>query len=465
MDGTQATAHVHGIFLGLTESIIAAAASRIGKTVLHLDKNDYYGGFWASFNLEALQGHAQRVIPSYDDPIFTSEALKIYPNCCHINNIDLKWPVTQEVTSDEATPSAKETLLKASRHFNIDLWPTLLYSNGAMVKLLISSNICRYVEFRALDRVATLLDGAIKTVPCSRSDVFVSSEVNVVEKRIMMKLIETCMELKEGQEEYEAHSGETFQQFLQAKRAPAKVQHYLVNALSMATAETPFSVGLKSLKKFVESLGRYGNSPFLFPMYGCGEIPQCFCRLCAVFGGIYCLQRGLKSVQEKRDGKITVQLETGEDISVENIVFGPQTMRASGEREPEAQLARGILIVDQPLKDTNEKPKGGGVELLRLTSGNTEAYLIQLSHYSGCCPKDVFLYQLITTTNAGVSPREALQPFIEQILPESDEKPKILFELFFTIPILHNQFQVSGREGEWLGWECNYGIIRIFAVN
>lgn len=41
--------------LGLTESIIAAAASRVGKSVLHIDSNDYYGGYWASFNLEAIQ--------------------------------------------------------------------------------------------------------------------------------------------------------------------------------------------------------------------------------------------------------------------------------------------------------------------------------------------------------------------------------------------------------------------------
>ena len=29
---------------------------------------------------------------------------------------------------------------------------------------------------------------------------------------------------------------------------------------------------------FLRCLGRYGNTPFLFPLYGLGEIPQCFCR-------------------------------------------------------------------------------------------------------------------------------------------------------------------------------------------
>lgn len=39
---------------GLTESIVAAACARIGKSVLHLDERSYYGGQWASFTFEGL---------------------------------------------------------------------------------------------------------------------------------------------------------------------------------------------------------------------------------------------------------------------------------------------------------------------------------------------------------------------------------------------------------------------------
>lgn len=418
-----------------------------------MDRNDYYGGYFASFNLEALQGYAKKEISTDTNSVYESEALKLFLRSSHIENVDLKW--LEE--GDDSSPSiAAAGLLKNNRNFNIDLSPTLLYSLGGMVKLLISSNICRYVEFRSVDRVATLLKGEIKTVPCSRSDVFVTNEVNVVEKRIMMKLIETCMEFKEGEEDFESLKGKTFQEFLVAKKAPAKVQHYLIHALSMSTEETSFEKGVESLKKFVESLGRYGNSPFLFPMYGCGEIPQCFCRLCAVFGGIYCLQRGIKSIRES-DEKVTLKLETDEEISVSNVIFGPKTMQSSVEEDIETHLARAIIISDQPLKDTNEKPKGGGVEFLRLTSESDkrhEAYLIQLSHYSGCCPKDVYLYHFISTTGKDVKPRDALQPFIDQIFSkggkeEEKEKEykekdeKILFELFFTIPILKSHFKIT----------------------
>lgn len=37
------------------ESIVSAAASRVGKTVLHIDNQPTYGGDWASFNLENIQ--------------------------------------------------------------------------------------------------------------------------------------------------------------------------------------------------------------------------------------------------------------------------------------------------------------------------------------------------------------------------------------------------------------------------
>jgi len=40
---------------GLVESMVAAAAARLGHTVLHLDTASYYGGQWASFTWDGLQ--------------------------------------------------------------------------------------------------------------------------------------------------------------------------------------------------------------------------------------------------------------------------------------------------------------------------------------------------------------------------------------------------------------------------
>ena len=44
---------------GLTQSILAAAASWAGKKVLHIDKNTFYGSHWAALSLNEIDVWAQ----------------------------------------------------------------------------------------------------------------------------------------------------------------------------------------------------------------------------------------------------------------------------------------------------------------------------------------------------------------------------------------------------------------------
>lgn len=46
---------------GFTQTIVAAALAREGKTVLHLDENDYYGGESGAFGLKDLLTWADKV--------------------------------------------------------------------------------------------------------------------------------------------------------------------------------------------------------------------------------------------------------------------------------------------------------------------------------------------------------------------------------------------------------------------
>lgn len=97
---------------GFQESVIAAAASRVGKIVMHIDENEFYGGFWSSFNLENFMSHLDR---NNDE-----KAIKI-------RNVCQKW-----IDEDfEINGWNKEKILKDSRKFNIDLIPKVsnyLYS-------------------------------------------------------------------------------------------------------------------------------------------------------------------------------------------------------------------------------------------------------------------------------------------------------------------------------------------------
>lgn len=107
---------------GFQESIIAAAASRVGKSVLHIDQNEFYGGFWASYNLENFMNHLEGNKNDSNDKI------------CKIRNVSQQWyEFTDEIP--EINGWNKEKILKDSRRFNIDLIPKVscLFNTGSYV--------------------------------------------------------------------------------------------------------------------------------------------------------------------------------------------------------------------------------------------------------------------------------------------------------------------------------------------
>lgn len=179
--------------------------------------------------------------------------------------------------------------------------------------------------------------------------------------------------------------------------------------------------GVRRVKKFLQSLGRYGNTPFIFPMYGCGEIPQCFCRLSAVFGGIYCLKRPIEEIHfdetlnQFHAIKCNNQLVNAKTIVISGTelnhfahVLPPQSdpppTNPDGRELQCGKLSRAIFILTKPLCKVAGN-SGNGVEFLKLppigdefaANGNqcTGAFVIQLSHWSGTVPKDLCTIDLL----------------------------------------------------------------------
>ncbi|CRK98236.1 CLUMA_CG011599, isoform A [Clunio marinus] len=301
---------------GFSESIIAAAASRVGKTVLHVDENDYYGGFWASFNFDTFVSHLEK---SKDTQI----------KKCRLRNCESRW---LEFTEDcpDINGWNKDKILKESRRFNIDLIPKMNFCNGKLVDLLISSNICRYTEFRAVDKVLTVLNGQMDIVPGSRADIFTKKNVSIIEKRLLMKFMNQCVEYdkvnnsEEKNEFQEFPENGKFIDLMEQQRLTENLIHYILHSMCMGNETTTFKEGIQRIRTYLSSIGRYGNTPFLFPMYGCGEIPQCFCRLCAVFGGVYCLGRPITDVKtvESNDEQVVIMKFGDQNITTKKLVHG-----------------------------------------------------------------------------------------------------------------------------------------------
>jgi hypothetical protein len=53
---------------GLVECILAGAAARVGKRVVHLDPNEFYGADWGSFALKDISAYTRAPKPARQPP-------------------------------------------------------------------------------------------------------------------------------------------------------------------------------------------------------------------------------------------------------------------------------------------------------------------------------------------------------------------------------------------------------------
>lgn len=340
-----------------------------------------------------------------------------------------------EIQANEEWSLAKMTSL--SRKFNLDLAPKVLFSMGPLVELLISSNIARYAEFKALTRILTYRDGALEEVPSSRADVFSCKNVNVIEKRMLMKFLTFCKEFQHHPEEYRGFEGRPFEEFLSTRQLSPTLEHYILHAIAMVDDQTPTLQGLNAIQRFLESLGRYGNRPFLASLYGSGELPQGFCRLCAVYGGIYHLQRGPGAIICNDEGACVGIISNGRRFNCKWLVmessYAPQDFKP---REGFRRVSRAILVTDRSLYAAEKEQ----ITLLRVPKkdGIKSAVLVlEMGPGMMVCPGGLFVVHL-TCPSVGEDAEEDLAPVVELLFDLSSEeneqetRPRVLYIVYFN---------------------------------
>ncbi|XP_058271604.1 rab proteins geranylgeranyltransferase component A 1 [Hemibagrus wyckioides] len=518
---------------GLTESVIAAACSRVGQRVLHLDRRNYYAGNWASFTFNGLlswieEYKAQQELPSTkseqgwndqiedeEEVIFLSSVdssisnLEVFSyasedseddeqpkapqmdkaaeetNSCHTEAQDTdSFDSCTQSDSDPHNPEGNEQtskiqdtcqseedkkdqqpirspeqplevkkkityakLLKEGRRFNIDLVSKLLYSRGLLVDLLIKSNVSRYAEFKNVSCILTYHNGKVEQVPCSRADVFGSKQLTVVEKRMLMKFLTFCLDFEQHQEEFQDFTDMPFSEFLKRKNLTENLQHFILHSIAMVSQDAPTNTGLKATQHFLRCLGRYGNTPFLFPLYGLGEIPQCFCRMCAVFGGIYCLRHSVHClVVDKESGKCKAVIDThGQRISCSNFVVEDSYIRDEQRAQTTyKQISRAVVITDRSILPSESDQQVLLVTVPPLEPSSPAVRMVELSSSSMTCMPGTHLVHL--TCSSSGSAHEDLAPVVSRLFhvpnsckeecvqgSEENEKPEVLWVMYFNM--------------------------------
>jgi Rab GDP dissociation inhibitor len=119
---------------------------------------------------------------------------------------------------------------------------------------------------------------------------------------------------------------------------------------------------INRIRLYVNSMARYGKSPYIYPLYGLGELPQGFARLSAIYGGTYMLNTSIDEVLYDESGKVSGIKATmkDRDDNGETMKFTTKTKKIladpsyfPGKVRVTGYLLKAICILKHPIDKTD----------------------------------------------------------------------------------------------------------------
>lgn len=435
---------------GLPETMLAAVCSKNGLSVLTLDRNSFYGSSWASFNFENLRKWLileDDKVPSKDIDISLEEGESYIPLTNKyikdgINNVSLDI-----IEKDEENETINlEKLQKDSRKFSIDLCSKLLLSDGEMVNTLCESEVSKYVEFVNAERLLCLKEVInkdtksykeyITKVPCSKADVFKTNAITMLEKRILMKFLTEVLNWHFHKEEHEWKDilDSNFDELLSKQKIEGKLREYIMDLIAILRKSNKTNDCLEAISRFLVSIGKYGNSPFLYPSYGVGELPQGFSRLSAVYGGIFCLDNRIDGFIIK-DNKVAFVVTDGEKIKCKTVICNGSYIPDMyfNKDNIEETIERIIIISDKSITEPEEEGSESKVGIINLAPINNgvKCCLIETGYHGQTAPKGYYVSHITSDKFSTNFVNESL----DKLYIDSDESKQsnIIMKLQFSI--------------------------------
>ncbi|XP_063702069.1 rab GDP dissociation inhibitor alpha [Culicoides brevitarsis] len=372
---------------GLKECILSGMLSVSGKKVLHIDRNKYYGGESASITpLEEL-------FKKFNQP-----------------------------------PSEK---FGRGRDWNVDLIPKFLMANGLLVKLLIHTGVTRYLEFKSVEGSYVYKGGKIAKVPVDQKEALASDLMGMFEKRRFRNFLVYVQDFKED----DPKTWKDFDPTTQNMKAlyekfglDVNTQDFTGHALALYRDDDylaqPAVQTIRRIKLYSDSLARYGKSPYLYPMYGLGELPQGFARLSAIYGGTYMLDKPIDEIVVGEGGKVVGVRSGSETAKCKQVYCDPSYVTDKVKKT--GQVIRCICLLDHPIANTKDALSTQIIIPQKQLGRKSDVYVSLVSYTHQVSAKGWFVGMVSTTveTNDPESEIKAgldlLQPIAQKFVTVSD---------------------------------------------
>lgn len=364
---------------GLKECILSGLLSVDGLKVLHMDRNDYYGGESTSLNLNQL------------------------------------W---KRFRSSDTPPES----LGPSKEYNVDMIPKFMMANGALVRVLIRTNVTKYLNFKAVDGSFVYNKSKIHKVPATDVEALKSPLMGLFEKRRARKFFIYVQDYEDN--DPKSHEGldlnkVTAREVISKYGLDDNTVDFIGHALALykddSYLDQPAMDFVKRVKLYAESLARFqGGSPYIYPMYGLGELPQGFARLSAVYGGTYMLSKPECKVEFDDDGKAFGVTSEGETAKCKKVVCDPSYLTDKVKKV--GKVARAICIMSHPIPNTKDAHSVQIILPQKQVGHKSDMYLFCCSYSHNVAPKGKYI-AFVTTEAETDNPEVELKPGIDLLGP------------------------------------------------
>lgn len=371
---------------GLTECILSGLLSVDGKKVLHMDRNDYYGAESASLNLTQLY---RKFRPGQEPP----------------------------------------AELGRDRDWAIDLIPKFMMINGELTNILVHTDVTRYLEFKQIAGSYVLAAGKVAKVPSSEMEAVTSPLMGIFEKRRAKKFLEWVANYRPN--DPSTHQGivlesTTMEEVYAKFSLEAATQDFIGHALALHSDESYKSKPVKETYEriilYTKSVARYGKSPYIYPLYGLGELPQGFARLSAIYGGTYMLDKPIDEIVYDSEGKVSGVRSGSETVKAKKVIGDPSYfLSGNGDKVIEqGKVVRSICLLKHPIPNTDDSDSLQLVVPQAQVGRKHDIYIAAISSTHNVCAKDYYV-AIVSTIVETSTPELELDPAYQLIGPIHDK--------------------------------------------
>ena len=243
-------------------------------------------------------------------------------------------------------------------------------ADGKLVKMLLHTKVTKYLEWKCVDgsyvvqnQAAGWFSGAkmaVCKVPANDKEALASSLLSLMDKKRILALYKFIngvnFDDKSTWDNFDINTVPMKSIFEYHKISEASID-FLGHAVALNFndyyLEEPAGPTIKKMQLYLQSAGRYGDSPFLYPIYGLGGLPEAFSRLCAIHGGTYMLNTNIDEILFDDAGKVK-GVRSGENLAYAPIVICDPSYTTDDKLMPKEKVIRAICLLDHPIPETND---------------------------------------------------------------------------------------------------------------